>query len=92
MKNLEEEGLMYSTTDEYHFKSTANGWCLYYGVAKARLVPAVLTCHLWLKLGKIFVAIYDPFRTVLASTNLPANKKRYNENQSPHDHDSLKLL
>ncbi|KAG6587750.1 Replication protein A 32 kDa subunit B, partial [Cucurbita argyrosperma subsp. sororia] len=25
MKNLEEEGLMYSTTDEYHFKSTANG-------------------------------------------------------------------
>lgn len=25
MKNLEEEGLIYSTTDDYHFKSTANG-------------------------------------------------------------------
>ena len=28
IQNLVEEGLIYSTTDDFHFKSTINGWHL----------------------------------------------------------------
>ena len=51
MKNLEEEGLIYSTTDDYHFKSTANGWRLYHGVTN-ELKASFISCrkkHYYLK-------------------------------------------
>lgn len=51
IESLESEGLIYSTIDEFHYKSTANGWNMNIGVNLTAivsewslLVPYIYSC------------------------------------------------